>query len=94
MEAYIKNPNTKWWDGYKGERNVIIDEFRGRIDPSYLLTWTDRYPVSVEIKGGTVALQAERFWICSNLQIREWYPDVGEETIDALERRIKVVQFY
>lgn len=37
---------------------------------------------------------AERFWICSNLQIREWYPDAGEETIEALERRIKVIQFY
>lgn len=28
IEAYIKNPNTKWWDGYKGETNIIIDEFR------------------------------------------------------------------
>lgn len=36
---------------------------------------------------------AKRFWICSNLQIREWYPDAGEETIAALERRIKVIQF-
>lgn len=28
MDAYIKNPNTKWWDGYKGQDHVIIDEFR------------------------------------------------------------------
>lgn len=92
-EAYIKNPNTKWWDGYKGQTKVIIDEFRGRIDPSYLLTWLDRYPVQVETKGGAVPLMAERFWICSNLQIEQWYPDVGQETIDAIKRRIKIVQF-
>jgi len=93
MEAYIKNPNTKWWDGYKGEDHVIIDEFRGRIDASYLLTWTDRYPVQVETKGGALALMASKFWICSNIGIREWYPELGEETILALERRIKVIQF-
>lgn len=28
VDTYIKNPNTKWWDGYKGETHVIIDEFR------------------------------------------------------------------
>jgi len=94
LDAYIKNPNTKWWDGYKGQTNVVIDEFRGRIDPSYLLTWLDRYPVQVETKGGGQPLMATRFWICSNIQIKDWYPDVGIETIQALERRIKVIQFY
>lgn len=28
FDAYSKSPTTKWWDGYKGEANVIIDEFR------------------------------------------------------------------
>lgn len=87
-EVYIKNPNTKWWDGYKGQENVIIDEFRGRIDISYLLTWLDKWPVTVEAKHGAFPLMAKRFWIMSNLQPIDWYPDVDIETKCALQRRI------
>lgn len=27
-EAYVKNPRTKFWDGYRGQKVVILDEFR------------------------------------------------------------------
>ena len=29
MEAYPKDPRTKFWDGYNKHENVVIDEFRG-----------------------------------------------------------------
>ena len=29
VEAYCKDPRTKFWDGYQVEENVVIDEFRG-----------------------------------------------------------------
>ena len=29
VDAYSKDPRTKFWDGYRGETNVVIDEFRG-----------------------------------------------------------------
>jgi len=47
----------KWWDGYDGVRPVIIDEFdRTDIvkDPRYVLQLLDRYPMLVQIKGGTI----------------------------------------
>lgn len=28
-DAYPKDPNSKFWDGYRGQENVVIDEFRG-----------------------------------------------------------------
>jgi hypothetical protein len=28
--AYMKNPTTKWWDGYYKQENVIIDDFDKR----------------------------------------------------------------
>lgn len=93
LDAYIKNPNTKWWDGYRGQENVIIDEFTGRIDISYLLTWLDRYPCSVEVKGFSVPLKAVNFWITSNLSLEECYPDAKEEQRAALRRRLNVVHF-
>lgn len=93
LDAYIKNPNTKWWDGYRGQENVIIDEFTGRIDISYLLTWLDRYPCTVEVKGFSVPLKSTKFWITSNLSIEECYPDAKQEQIAALRRRLNIVHF-
>lgn len=93
LEAYSKNPRTKWWDGYRGQSNVVIDEFRGGIDVSYLLRWLDRYPVSVETKGSQQPLGASNFWITSNLDPRCWYPDLDEDTKQALLRRLTITHF-
>ena len=91
--AYTKCPRTKWWDGYRDQESVIIDEFRGAIDISHLLRWLDRYPVNVEIKGGTVALNAKYFWITSNIHPLRWYEGLDLETYQALERRLEIVNF-
>jgi len=86
--AYIKNPNIKWWDGYQGETEVIIDEFSGLIDITYLLRWIDRYPCMVEIKGGAIVLKARRIFITSNLHPDDWYPNATPAHKAALARRI------
>ncbi len=57
LDAYCKDPRTKFWDGYQDEENVVIDEFQGGIDISHLLRWLDRYPVRVEIKGASKPLK-------------------------------------
>lgn len=88
MEAYAKDPRSKWWCGYQGQEHVIIDEFRGGIDISHMLRWLDRYPVCVETKGGSVPLCATKFWITSNLEPKEWYKEIDEATLLALERRL------
>lgn len=93
LTAFPKNPNTKFWDGYRGQENVIIDEFRGRIDISYLLLWLDRYPCIVEIKGSGESLCAKNIWITSNLHPRQWYPELDDETYAALLRRLKITLF-
>lgn len=91
VDCYFKDPNTKWWDGYKGQENVIIDEFRGRIDVSHLLRWLDRYPVRVELKGSCMPLMAIRFWITSNVDPNAWYPELDEASRLALRRRFESV---
>lgn len=73
--AYVKDPRSKFWCGYRGESNVIIDEFRGGIDVAHMLRWLDRYPVRVELKGSSAPLKANKIWITSNLHPNEWYPD-------------------
>jgi hypothetical protein len=90
MEAFPKDPNTKFWCGYQGQKAVVIDEFRGAISISHLLRWLDRYPVMVEIKGSALPFAAEQIWITSNLDPRQWYPDLDQETTDALMRRLDI----
>lgn len=87
-DVYIKDPNSKWWDGYRGQSSVIIDEFVGNIGISHLLRWFDRYPCNVETKGYSQPLLATTFYVTSNLSPRDWYPDAAMAHHDALSRRI------
>jgi len=92
-DAFPKDPRSKFWDGYRGHKHVVIDEFRGGIDVSHLLRWFDRYPVVVEVKGSSVVLAATTIWVTSNIDPRQWYPDLDEETKAALLRRLTITHF-
>lgn len=88
INYYIKSPLTKWWDGYRSQDTVIVDEFRGVVAISHLLKWLDIYPCAVEKKGSQVYLHTKRWFITSNLEPKEWYPLLDEATFGALKRRI------
>lgn len=91
LESYTKDPRSKFWCGYQAQKHVVIDEFRGGIDIAHLLRWLDRYPVRVEIKGSSRPLAAIKFWITSNLHPDDWYKDVDYQTMDALKRRMEII---
>lgn len=91
-EAYPKDPRTKFWDGYRGQQNIIMDEFRGTIDISHILRWFDRYPCLLEVKGSSQTMRGEFIWVTSNLPPDMWYPDLDELTKEALLRRISVIE--
>jgi len=89
--AYVKDPRTKWWNGYLCEKEVIIDDFGpGGIDINHLLRWFDRYKCLVENKGGMLPLLADKFIVTSNFHAREifkWGDEVNPQ-LPALERRV------
>jgi len=91
-DAYPKDPRSKFWDGYRDQRNVVIDEFRGGIDIAHVLRWFDRYPVLVEIKGASTCLVAQNIWITSNLHPRDWYKELDYVSYLALERRLEIIE--
>lgn len=91
-EAFPKDPRSKFWDGYRDQEHVVIDEFRGGIDIAHLLRWFDRYPCTVEVKGSSTVLKAKHYWITSNLSPMRWYPDVDPESLGALLRRMNVYE--
>lgn len=92
MDAFPKDPRTKFWDGYRDHTHVVIDEFRGDIDIAHVLRWFDRYPVIVEVKGASVVLKATHIWLTSNLSPDLWYPLIDPETRAALMRRLEVIE--
>lgn len=92
-EAYPKIPSTKFWDGYRGQENVVIDEFTGQIGIEHLLRWCDRYPVSVETKGSAAVFSAKKIWITSNIDPRQWYPNAPDSQQEALLRRLNITHY-
>lgn len=94
VDAYPKIPSTKFWDGYRGQEKVVIDEFTGEIGITHMLRWLDRYPVTIENKGGGCPLNASKIWITSNINPLEWYQNVPRSQVDALIRRMNIEHIY
>jgi hypothetical protein len=71
-EIYYK-PADKWWDGYKQQPAVVMDDFYGWIQNYELLRIADKYPHKVEIKGGFEEFTSKIIIITSNAYISDWY---------------------
>jgi len=89
-DAYIKDL-TKWWDEYKGEDVVIMDD----MDPfhkdlsKYLKDWADKWPFRAEMKGSSRKIRPKKFIVTSQYHYNEIFTD--KETLEALDRRYTVV---
>lgn len=95
-DAYIKEPRTKWWNGYMMEKEVIIDDFGpGGIDINHLLRWFDRYKCYVEIKGDMCPLLADNFIVTSNFHPSQVFVDAKDggthPQMEALLRRLELI---
>ncbi len=84
-----------WFDGYQGEKCILLDDFTGKGVPiSQLLQICDVYPMRVEVKGGTVWAMWETVFLTSNLYMREWWEGgVACVHMRALERRMTRVEY-
>lgn len=79
-----------WFDGYIGQKAVIMDDFDGTANLAFLLRLFDRYPMDVPVKGGFVAWRPRIIWVTSQYDPAHWYGDKGEH-YNALARRIDEV---
>jgi len=87
-DLYSK-PEGNWWDGYTGQKTILLDDYYGDIHHSQLLKILDRYPLTVPVKCGFVNAQWTTVIITSNRHPRSWYP--AEPNIIALTRRINLL---
>ena len=90
--TYYK-PRGKWWDGYTGQPNVIIDDFYGWIEFDEMLRILDRYPHRVPVKGGFTQFLAKHIYITSNKAVTQWYTFPSYMTqLPALVRRMEEIK--
>lgn len=91
-DAYCKSDSSKWWDGYDGHENVILDDFRGDwMKLSELLTLLDRYERRIEFKGGSRQFLAKHIIITSCKPPNLCYNNTDEK-LEQLLRRIDVTR--
>lgn len=92
-DYYISMKTLKWWDGYYGQKAVIIDDFRADFCTFHeLLRILDTYPYRVETKGGSQWLKAELIIITSCYHPKEVYST--REDITQLTRRIHKIKIF
>lgn len=83
----------KWFDGYRGEWKLILDDFGGASLPFRTFKRiVDRYPVRVEVKGTSCELATTYTVITSNFLPEEWWcKEVIGTHVSAICRRITSV---
>lgn len=91
-ESFYPKLCNKWWDGYRGEKVVIMDDFgpEHKVLGQQLKIWGDRYGCILETKGGAMGSAFDKFIITSQYTIEECFDD--QKTIDAIRRRFNVIK--
>jgi len=93
--TYWKSPGDHWWDGYEGQQDVVIDDYRADFCKfSELLRLFDRYPHRVQYKGGIVQFTSKRIFVTTPKSPQETWASRTAEDLGQLMRRItEVIRF-
>lgn len=85
----VSDSGAIWFDGYIGQKHLLIDEFYGQIRPAFLLKLLDSYRRSWPVKGGYIVGTWSHVFITSNVAPDGWYgASVPESVKRAIARRI------
>ena len=92
---YVKPLQDEWWDGYTGQPVVILNDFRGQIPFSELLTLVDKYPHNVKRRCREPApFLAKKLIVTSSLPPEDVYINRCAETdsLAQLTRRFRILK--
>ena len=96
--AHMQKPGmAHWWDGYEGQKVVILDEYRSQFQFGTLLGLLDRYNEKVQYKGGSCNLVCDKIIITMPVHPKFLYLNLErdrEGRMYQLQRRIaKIYEF-
>lgn len=83
---------TPWFDGYDGDKVVLLDDYSGEYNIHFFKRLLDRYPMTVQVKGGYSAWSPTTIYITSNTHPNMWYADHPQVDRDAVFRRYTIVE--
>lgn len=95
--GFYWKPISKWWDGYKHEDVVVIED----IDPErvekagmayWMKIWGDHYVFNAEVKGGMIKARPKLVIVTSNYSLEALFPN--REDREAIRRRFKAYQWW
>lgn len=91
---YVKPLEDEWWDGYTGQETVILNEFRGQLKYSEMLSLTDKWPHYVRRRNREPApFLAKRVIVTSSKHPATLYEKAGEDDhCSQLLRRFEIVR--
>lgn len=92
-DVWVNMGNLRWFEGYDGHENVIIDDFRpNQCRFTELLRLLDRYEYRIENKGSSRQFLAKRIWITSSESPAQMFENMSGEDVSQLIRRIDVIE--
>ncbi len=84
----VQGCGLKWFNGYKGDKAILIDEYNNDVKIGYLLTLLDGYMCRLEIKGSHTYANWDRVFITTNLRPQQLHANARPAHRAALFRRI------
>jgi len=82
----IQGDELQWWDGYAGQKELIIDEYDNQIPCTKLLGILDGYQLRLPVKGGFTYAMWDTVYITTNLS--KLHSNAKIQHRKALRRRI------
>ena len=93
-DFYMLSQNTNgtlWFDGYRGQKTLILDDFYGWLKYGDLLKILEGHPYRCQMKGSSTWAHWTTVIITSNKPPEEWYKT---GLTPALRRRIAYIQHF
>lgn len=82
-----------WFDGYTGQKVLLIDDFNGWIRRGRLLELLDGYAFQLQVKGSFTWKCWDTVIITSNYDVKDWYNnDITKD--EGFRRRLKYVEYF
>lgn len=89
LTYWMSSGSLRWFDGYDGQPVCILDDIRtSHCKFDFLLRLLDRYPFTVEFKGGCIQWSPKYILITAPYSSRNMWNLKTPEQLDQLTRRI------